>query len=309
MKKIWKAFAIVLMFCCNFAFGQSASSNFDNNMNISTGNANAVSGAGNTQVINFAGGSAAPSTGMIAIPQHQAPSVFNYIPNSFGMPAEVTGMTLEVFYDQKCQPEENESGESRVIEKNGASSLTKLTITTHPYFDGMKRSDKQVKVRMDLSGEKKRYRCLGIMTAVADKDALEKGQPVGFSVLASDMRRAVRAEFIGVEGDVVLLSGANYWGGAVGVSSHSSGVSLGASLVNIVGRLTNLGIAPGVAGGSGASSPTARSGLTALILVKVADNDADGIEIGLSDMRNPFGEAVQIAPVGGNGRNAEAEKR
>lgn len=301
---------MTFVFCWNTAVAQTANANFNNNMGITTGNADA-SNNGNAQSIVFQGSNQQqlPPVGMIAIPSHQAPSVFQYIPNNFGMPAEITGMALEVFYDQKCQPEEDVDGESRVVEKKGGSNLTRITVTTHPALESMKRGDKPAKVRMDLSGEKKRYRCLGIMTAVADKDALEKGQPVGFSVITSDMRRVVRSEFLGVTGDIILLSSANYWGGAVGVANDSSGVSLGGSLVNIVGRLTSLGIAPGISGGSGVSSPAARSGLTALILVQVTDDDPKGVEIGLADVKSPFGESAKAVPVGSNGKKAEVEKR
>lgn len=295
-----------LLSCWNLAFGQTANADFTNNMSLQTGNAS-VAGIGNNQAITFQGGNSLPPVGMVAIPSHQAPSVFQYIPNNFGMPAEVTGMALEVFYDQKCQPEEDVEGESRVMEKDGGSNLTKITFTTHPSVDSIKRGDKPVKVRTDLSGGKNRYRCLGILTAVADKAALERGQPVGLSVLTSDMRRAVRAEFIGMPNDIVIVSAAKYWGGAVGVANDSTGVSLGGSLVNIVGRLTSLAVAPGVSGGSGVSSPVARSGITALILMQVPDDDPQGIVIGLADVKSPFGE-VPVTPSGSNGRKAEAEK-
>jgi len=302
------AFLVSLVFCWSFALAQSSSSNLTNNVGVSAGNADA-SNNGNAQSIIFqGGGQQLPPVGMVAIPSHQAPSVFQYIPNNFGMPAEVTGMALEVFYDQKCQPEEDVGSESQVVEKKGGSNLTRITFTTHPSVESMKRGDKPAKVRMDLTGERKRYRCLGIMTAVADKDALEKGQPVGLSVLASDMRRAVRAEFLGVAGDIVIVSGANYWGGAIGVANDSSGVSLGGSLVNIVGRLASLAVAPGISGGSGVSSPAAKSGITALILMQVSDEDPKGIVIGLADVRSPFGEVSVVSP-SNNGKKAEAEKR
>lgn len=307
-KKIVYAFVFIFVstLCFNYAFAQTAEANFNNNMNISAGSSNAVSGAGNEQSIVFQGSQQAP-LGMIAVPSHQAPSVFQVVPNNFGMPAEITGMALEVFYDQKCQPEESEVGDSRVIQKNGWSGLTKLTITTHPEIGSLKNGDKPSKVRMDLSGGRKRYKCLGILTAVAKKDALEKGQPVGFSVIASDIRKAVRAEFLGLNGDIVLLSGTNYWGGALGVANDSSGLSLGASLAHLVGKFSSLGIAPGVSGGSGVSSPSAMSGLTALILVET--NQDDGVEISLSDIRNPFGSEAQVSPIGNNGKKAEAEKQ
>lgn len=307
MRKIKFVFVLMVMFCCNLASGQTATANFTDNSTTSAGNSTAVNGTGNTQSIQFQGGPQQAPLGMIAIPSHQAPSVFQYIPNNFGMPAEITGMALEVFYDQKCQPEESTAGDSKVLKKAGSSGLTKITITTHPDLGSLKNGYKPSKVRMDLSGGKKRYRCLGILTAVADKDALEKGQPVGFSVIASDIRKAVRSEllFLGLNGDIVLLSGANYWGGALGVANDSSGVSLGAGLAHIIGKFSSLGVAPGIAGGSGVSSPTAMSGLTALILIET--DKEDGVEISLADIRNPFGEA-QVSPIGNNGEKAEAEK-
>lgn len=309
MKKVKYVFTLLVVFCCNTAFGQTATANFADNSttSISAGSSNAVNGTGNTQSILFQGGPQQAPLGMIAITNHQAPSVFQYIPNNFGMPAEITGMALEVFYDQKCQPEESTAGDSNVLKKAGSSGLTKITITTHPDLGNLKDGYKPSKVRMDLSSGKKRYKCLGILTAVADKDALEKGQPVGFSVIASDVRKAVRSEFLflGLNGDIVLLSGANYWGGALGVANDASGMSVGASIANLIGKFSSLGIAPGVSGGSGVSSPTAMSGLTALILIET--DKEDGVEISLADIRNPFGEA-QISPVGNNDKKAEAEK-
>lgn len=308
MKTLLAVVAAGIVLVSGVARGQSSTSTFDNNMQVNTGNATAVNGTGNTQAITFQGSPQLPPVGMVAIPNHQAPTVFQYIPNNFGMPAEITGMALEVFYDQKCQPEEGVGGESRVVEVKGGSKLTRITITTHPSSDTMKRGETPVKVRMDLSGEKRRYRCLGILTAVADKEALEKGQPVGFSVITSDMRRAVRAEFTGVAGNITILSGANYWGGAIGIANDSSGISLGGSLVNIIGRLTSAAIAPGISGGSGVSSPVARSGLTALILVEAASDDTGGIEIGLADVKNPFKDVTAIS-IGGNGQKTEAVKQ
>lgn len=296
-----------LTFCWSFALAQS-SSTLTNSVGVSAGNADA-SNRGNVQAVVFeGGGQQLPPAGMVAIPSHQAPSVFQYIANNFGMPAEITGLAIEVFYDQKCRPEEDVDGESSVVVEKGGSKLTRITITMHPTVEKMKRGDKPVKVRTDLSDERKRYRCLGIMTAVADKDALEKGQPVGFSVLTSDMRRTVRSTFRGVTGDIVVLSNADYWGGAIGVANDSSGISLGASLFNAAARLTSLAVAPGISGGSGVSSPVARSGLTALILMQVSDEDPKGVVIGLADVKRPFREIPVISP-SNNGKKAEVEKR
>lgn len=307
MKKI---VALLFLCCCKLAFGQTATANFADNSttSISAGSSTAVNGTGNTQSIQFNGSAQQAPLGMIAIPSHQAPSVFQYLPNNFGMPAEITGMALEVFYDQKCQPEESATGDSHVIQKQGWSGLTKITVTTHPDLSSLRNGDKPSKVRMDLSGGgSKHYKCLGMLTAVADKDALEKGQPVGFSVLASDIRKVVRSEFSGVNGDIIILSSANYWSGALGVSNDSSGISLGTSLAHIVGKFSSLGIAPGVSGGSGVSSPTAMPGLTAMILVET--DEKSGIEINLAETNSSPRAPVQETPIGDNGKKAAAENK
>jgi len=290
-----------------FVIAQSAQSEV---VSVQQATALAGSNAGNNQQIMFQSGTSvqpSPQAGIPGAASHSAPSLFQVIPNNFGMPVEVVGMALEVFYDKVCRPEESDAGESKIISTGGSSGLTRIVITTHPESKSLKRGDKAPTVKTDLTHSKGRYQCLGIVNVVADKDSMEKGIPVGHAVLSSDVRKAVRNEFVGIAGKVVVLSNAQYWGGAVGVTSGSSGMSLGVSLVNFLSRATTGGLAPGIAGGNGASSPASRSGYTAMILVKVPDNHPNGIEISLSSVGNPFGPPP--APIGGNGVKAEAERK
>lgn len=221
--------------------------------------------------------------GQIAIPSHQAPQVFQVFPTNFGMPPEITGIGLEMFYNQICAPEESNDGESQVIKVDGASDLTKITITTHPSFKSLQKNwNLTAKVRMDLLGGKQKYRCLGILTAAASQKALKNDVPVGFSVIASDIRRIVRKEFTGISETIVVLSSSQYWAGGAGIVNSASAASLG-----ILGAFTNLGITPGVMSGKGGAGPAAKSGITALILMPTTDEDPARVEIELAGIPSP----------------------
>jgi hypothetical protein len=249
-----------------------------------------------------------PQAGIPGSAQLSSPTLFQLLPNNYGMPAEVTGLALELFYDERCQPEEGNGGESVVAKTKGESNLTDLTVTTHPDALRLRRSNRAPRVRTRFTPGSMKYRCLGMVTAMARKNAVEDGQPVGLSVLTSDIRRAVRTQFFGINGDVVVLSAPYYWGGGVGVTNGSRGASIGFSgVISSIASMATGGIAPGFAGGNGAASPSSRSGLTAMILVEVADSDPYGIAINIADVQDPFPRTPD--PVGDNGKKAEVDKK
>ncbi|MFA6414437.1 MAG: hypothetical protein WCV89_00370 [Candidatus Paceibacterota bacterium] len=279
----------------------SANANITND--VVSGNQQLVGG---TQVLSLQSSQPFMPPGQISVVPGPAPSLFTAMPNQHGATAEMAGFGLEAYYAERCNPEETDEYESRVLEMKGKSGLTQITVTLHPKALSQK-SSAPVKVRTDLMQGKKYYRCLGIATVVATKNSVETGKPVGHPVLDSDLRHAARDNLREVGGTIVALSRKSFYGGAYGVTSDSFGLSLGTNLVGAVAKLVTLGLAPGVSGGSGMTTPASRTGITTLLVVESQEGEPDAIEIDLDSVRDPLG-VLQFA-AGGNGKKVEASRK
>ncbi len=287
--------------CADRAFAQTANAGATavNEVQAVAGNSQATN-AGNTQSIIQQGTQQLPHAPGVVIPGASAPSLFQFLPNQAGYPAEMASFQLDAAYLTLCKPRGGK-GKLPVESGLGESKKTSYVFTGHQNL--IREGNVMPEIEVDLSGTGT-FRCLGNVVMSVTIDTARKGEPISMTAIVGDLMNSLDEHLRGFKGNVVLLSHPTFWAGGLGVAGQGKGWSFGLGLFNAVSPLTGATVAPGYSSTNGASVPVTRVGMGFIIAERVTEGSEGAVRIALAPP-----PAMQGEPQGGNGRKAEAEKR